>query len=272
MAITNALLVRWVNGFTEVVDQPSIDEHGRKEGFLSLGNVQSEATAERVCAALFERMAQPRISTTMAILPTGLGDEPWLDWFVADLINAPDDEAGVSSQRVMSLTTTADEEGNPVHVPQLRDRIEDESERIQRWLKRLANGAMGGVTNQPAPAQSGIGTPQLVPVRWSELPPFTLSGLVYEDTSGPYRPVSSTRIIRLSAGLAVAGTTATTVALLVNGVSVATLTVGGEGLGQQAYDYTSVEVDISTGSVVQVSCTVPGAGAEDLVVQLSTGS
>jgi len=272
MAITNALLIRWANGYVEAVDQASIDEHGRKEGFLQLGNVQSEETAERLAEALFAKLAQPQVATTLAIRPTGSGDEPWLDVFVADFLTAPDDEGGTSSQRMLALTTSADDEGNPIHVPELRSRVEGEADRVHRWLKRLANGALGGVTSQPAPAQSGIGTPQLVPVRWSELPPFSYPGPITEDTSGPYRPVSSTRVIRLAAGLAVAGTTATTVALLVNGSSVATLEVGGEGLGQQAYDYTSVEVDLSTGSIVQVQIVTAGIGAEDLVVQLSTGS
>jgi hypothetical protein len=274
MALTNALLVRWANGFTEVTDAASIAEHGRKEGFLALGNVQSEETAERICEALFAKLAQPQVATTMAILPTGVGDQPWLDWFVADFLNAPDDEAGVSSQRVRALTTSADDEGNPIHVPELRDQVEDESERVHRWLKRLANGALGGATHQPAPAQAGIGIPQLVPVRWSELPPFSYPGPIATDESGLYYPVSSTRIIRLGASLRVAGTTETTVELWINGVVATggTLTFGGGGLGVSARDYTTVEVDISTGSAVQVKCTGAGTGAEDLLVQLSTGS
>lgn len=272
MAITNALLLRWANGYHEVVDQPSIDVNGRKEGFLQLGNVQSAEAAEVIAVALFEYLASEQVVTTLAILPTGSGDEPYGDFLKGDWITAPAYEGGTASQRVLGLTTAEDEDGNPVHVPELRGFSESEQDRIQRWLKRLANGALGGVSNAPAPSQSGIGVPQLVPVRWSELPPFSYPGPLATDESGFYYPVAATRIIRLGASLRVAGTTATVVELWINGVQETTLSVGGDGLGVSARDYTTVEVDITTGSAVQVRLTTAGTGAEDLLVQLSTGT
>lgn len=272
MAIVNALLCRWAHGYHEVVDQDSIDEHGRKEGFLQVGVLQSEEEVETVCAALFARMANPQISTVLAVDPTGNGDTPGIHFVKGDYITAPAAEGGTASQRVRALTTTEDENGNPLFVPELRSAIEEEADRLNRWLKRLANGALGGSTDTPSPAQTGGGTPGLEPVRFAELPPFSYPGPIAEDISGHYRPIAGTRIYRWSASLRVAGSSTTTVALVINGSAVDSITLGGEGLGSAAYEATAFEVDVSVGSVIQVQITDAGVDAEDLLVQIITGS
>ena len=272
MGVVNALLCRWSGGYHEVINQDSIDEHGRKEGFLQLGALQSESAVETVCEALFEHMANPQISTVLAIDPTGNGDTPGIHFVKGDYIVAPAEEGGTASQRVRSITTTTDENGNPIFVPELRTAVEEEVERLNRWLKRLANGALGGSTNTPSPTQGGAGAPGVEPVRFAELPPFSLPGAVVTDISGHYRPITATRIYRWSASLRIAGTTSTTVALLVNGSTVDTITLGGGGTGVAAYESASFEVDVSVGSVIQIQTTTAGASAEDLLVQIITGS
>lgn len=272
MTLVNALLVRWSDGFHEVIDQDSIDALGRKEGFIQLGSLQSTEEVETVCAALFRYMANPQISTVLAIDPTGNGDTPGIHFVKGDYITAPAAEGGTASQRVRALTTTTDENGNPIFVPELRSAVEVEVDRLNRWLKRLANGALGGSTDTPSPATTGGGAPGIVPVRFAELPPFSLPGPVVVDISGHYRPVVATRIVRWSASLRVSGTTATTVALLLNGTSVDSITLGGDGTGVAAYEAVSFEADISTGTVVQIQVTSAGAEAEDALVQIITGS
>lgn len=273
MAITNALLVKYEGGFTEVIDQPSIDEHGRKEGFLQLGGVQSEGAVETICAALFERIARPQISTTMAIDPTGIGDVPNIDFRKGAYIMAPDESGAIVSQRVRSLATSVDPEtGKLLHVPTLRDAIEEETEQLERWLKRLANGALGGTTNTPSPAAGGSDGARLESILFRELPPFSFPGDIFTDTSGHYRPISATRIMRWSASLRVAGTTSTTVALIINGTTEDTITLGGGGTGVSAYESAQFEIDITTGTIVQVQVTAAGTSAEDLLVQVVTGT
>lgn len=268
MGIVNALLVRWSDGYHEVVEQDSIDEHGRKEGFLQLGALQSTEEVETVCAALFEAMANPQISTVLAVDPTGNGDTPGIHFVKGDYIVAPAEEGGTASQRVRALTTTEDENGNPIFVPELRSAIEEETDRLNRWLKRLANGALGGSTNTPSPAPTGGGAPGIEPVRFAELPPFSYPGPVALDLSGEYRPITATRVVRWWISLRVAGSTTTSVALLVNGVAVDTLSLA----SGDRYESTSFEVDLSVGSTVQAQITQAGTSAEDLVVQIVTGS
>lgn len=266
MALINVFLVRWADGFHFVKDETSITEHGRREAFISLGDVQSIAEAETICRSLFTAMADPQIATTLAIDPTGSGDVPYTDFRKGDYITAPAYEGGTASQRVRALTTSVDENGNVIHVPELRHVVEEEAERTQRWLKRLANGALGGASNAPSPTTGGGGAPTLTPIIQTELPPFSYPGPVALDVSGHYRPVKATRMVRWQASLRVAGTSTTTVSLLVNGVSVDTISLAA---GDQ-YETEPITVDLSIGSVVQVQTTAVGPGAEDLVVQVIT--
>jgi len=264
MALINAFLVRWADGFHEVEDAASIATHGRKEGFLSLGDVQSTAEADAICAALFESMAKPQIATTMAIDPTGVDDVPYTHFRKGDSITAPAYEGGTSSQRVRALTTTEDENGRVIFVPELRAVVQEEAERIQRWLKRLANGALGGTTNAPSPASTGGGVAGFSPIGQVELPPFTYPGPLVTDISGHYRPAKGTNLTRMSMSLRVPGSTTTTVDLIINGAVVHTMSLP----ASSGYDYESLEIDVTANSAIQVQTTVAGTGAEDLVVQL----
>jgi len=269
VAISNALLVRFGDGYHEVIDQDSINAHGRKEGFLQLGAAQTEEDVDRICEALFERLGWAQVATTMAIDPTLAGDVPNIDFRKGDYLPAPDETGGTSSQRVRAVTTTVEPEtGKLIHVIELRDAIEEETERLERWLKRLANGALGGTTNQPSPAVGGTGGGQLESISFGELPPFSFPGPISTDLSGHYRPIAATRIVRWSASLRVAGSTSTTVALKINGSTVDTITLG----AADQYESENFAVDVSTGTIVQVEVTAAGTDAEDLLVQIITGT
>lgn len=266
MAMINAFLARWAGGFHEVEDNTSITAHGRKEAFLQLGDVQSKAEVEIICRALFVAMADPQIATTLAIDPTGIGDVPYANFRKGDYITAPAYEGGTASQRVRALTVTESDNGNVIFVPELRHIVQEQAELTQRWLKRLANGALGGASNAPSPAQGGGGGSGLTPINQVELPPFSYPGPVLADVSGHYRPIKATRLVRIAASLRVAGSTTTTVALLIDGTSVETLSLAA---GDQ-YETKSIQRDVTTGSVIQVQTTAAGTDAEDLTVQIVT--
>lgn len=99
------------------------------------------------------------------------------------------------------------------------------------------------------------------------IPPFSLPGVPFVSTSGRWYPESTITVVRLFASLAVAGSTATTVALYRNGVSVATVTLGAGDLAEGvalSSTFTGPETDW-----MQVGVTAVGAGASDLTVQPS---
>lgn len=263
MALTNVLLCRWADGYHEVEDAASVAARGRREGFLSLGAVQSVEEVERVANALFAFLAEPRVSTTAGLLPTGLGDEPYEDFEVADYLTAPAPDETPESVRVRALAVTEDAEGNPVFVPELRQTLLEREDRLQRWLKRMANGALGGVAESAAPRSTPTTT--VSPQGLVELPPFSLAGIMRVSVSPRYYSPVVVRLTKLVVSLGTAGTTTTTVELRKNGGAIASVSLGaGETFATTA---------LSDGMVndldyLQVAVTAAGSGAEDLDVQV----
>lgn len=115
--VVNALLVRWSEGWLEVEDAASILAHDRHEDFLSVGDAQSAAEAERVAVAVLAVRAWPSEETVVGIEPDGDGDVPYLDFGVGDVITVPDSSGVPTLCRVVGITVTADEEGFPVYAP-----------------------------------------------------------------------------------------------------------------------------------------------------------
>lgn len=118
--VTNALLVRWTDGYIEVTDADSIAAHDRREGFLSLGNAPSVDEATRSAEATLEQLAEPEENITAGIEPAGTDDRPYTGFYVGDTITVPDHTGAPVSRRVASITVGEDEEGVPVFVPELR--------------------------------------------------------------------------------------------------------------------------------------------------------
>lgn len=119
MRVTNALLVRWADGYTTVTDAASVTAHGRHEDFLSAGDAQSTAEAERLALGLLSRLAWPAEDITIAIEPTTGVDAPYADFVVGDNVTAPDADGTPQTWRVDSITVAEDDEGNAIFVPKL---------------------------------------------------------------------------------------------------------------------------------------------------------
>lgn len=264
MAIVNALLVRYARGFRRLSWAPSVAIHGRKEGFLSLGAIDSAAEVDRIASALFATMAFPVVTSTASLEPEGEADQPYTGFEVADRVTAPDEDGTPTSFRVRSLTVTEDNEGNPVFVPELRDVTLERDDAVQRWLKRMVNGTLGGRSDSASPV---VERPGPLPPPTRELPPFSLPGLVAISESGRFYPPRPTRVVRVGAALQIAGSGSTTVQIRKNGVAAKTLTVPA-GATRATDDST---FSLSTNDYLSVAVTAVGAGASDLVVT-ATGS
>lgn len=149
MAVVTTLLVRWAGGWTEV-EWPGASE--RREGFLSLGDVQSLDEVERVALGVLGRLHLPQEVVTATVEPTSSADQPYIAYRVGDYVTAADGTGSPSSQRVRGITTTEDVDGDPVFVPQLNDALLEAEERLLLAVKRLANGSMAGNSASAAPA------------------------------------------------------------------------------------------------------------------------
>lgn len=117
--VTNALLVRWSGGWLEVEDAPSVTAHGRHEDYLSAGDADSEAEAERIALGLLARLAWPSEEITVELEPTGVSDRPYVHFETGDTVIAPDSEGNATTWRVKGFTVTEDGEGNARYVPEL---------------------------------------------------------------------------------------------------------------------------------------------------------
>jgi hypothetical protein len=264
VSIINAMLVRWSGGYTWALAQGSIDDYSRREGYLTVA-ASSRDEAVRIADALLANRATPDVAVTATLEPTGVGDVPYADFAVGDYIDAPNDAGDVASQRVVAFTVSEDETGNSIFVPELSSLRQVQEQIAQRWLKRMANGTLGGTSESAMP-------PRLVlpPKPKAATAPMTFSQLsgsaVTVGASGRYAPPHSLLALSLIASVTTAGSSDTVVDLLRNDVVVATVTLqAGSGRDSAIVDVSFGPTDYAT-----VACTAAGAGAVGLVVQVPT--
>lgn len=265
MALVNALLVRYAKGYRWVLDEDSIDDHGRREAYLTLGAAQSPDEVDRVGTAVLATRKDPAQTTSAALEPTGVGDVPYEDWDLGDSISVPDETGTPASLRVRSLTVGEDAEGNATYVAELGTLIKEQAEATAVWLRRMANGALGGTAESAQPSFPPAPQVHQRP-RSKELPPFSHPGALTTTPSPRYYVPQDIRVIEISGSLVTAGSTSTVVTLYRSGSSVATLTIPSSS--NRAAVNVSVVYTGPAGQYVTVAATTLGAGAAGLVVAL----
>lgn len=116
MPIRDTLLVKYQGGYFE---ETSV-AHGarRREGSLSV-NVLTRGEASQVAKGMIVLLRDPQEQITATIEPVGATDRPYVDFLIGDLVTVPDRVGADVLARVVGLTVTSDEEGNPVFVPEL---------------------------------------------------------------------------------------------------------------------------------------------------------
>lgn len=142
--VVNVLLIETPAGWLERVDGTSVTEHGRLEGFLSLGNVTTSDQVDAAAEAVFRRAAQPAAHLTLAILDKE-GARAYVDWNNGDWVLAPDELGELTRYRIRSVTVTETKDGRPLAIPELATLTEELDDRLQRWLEAMARGTLGGV-------------------------------------------------------------------------------------------------------------------------------
>lgn len=279
--LVNALYVRYATGFTWVTDGGSIATYGRREDFVSLGGVESLQEAQRLGAAILDRRVSPPRTVSAGVEPGGAGDEPFGDFDVGDYVTAPDEDGNPESVRVASISVTTDGEGNPAFAAELDTSAFVLEQTLQRWLKAMANGTVGGTVasaSPPPPAataggaefyspssaisSSGDGRGQII----KELPPFNLRGAVVVGlASAKWKAPVPVRLTSFALQLNTASSSGSVVIdVLKNGATATQLTIPAGSLGTESA--VPVVVDMGIGDLLQFQCTSAGTGAVELLI------
>lgn len=194
MALINALLVRYAKGYTFVEDASSIATHGRREGYVTLGMAQSGHEATTIAVALLATKAQPADAVLAEVEPTGNTDKPYWAFNVGDYVILPTAAGPGSLYRTRAITVDEDEMGDVAFHPEFGTLADEFEIRLERWLKRLSNGALGGTIESATPASSASGI-ESSRTRPKELPPFSIGGTVATGQTTPiYWPPESVRV------------------------------------------------------------------------------
>jgi hypothetical protein len=153
--ITNALLVKYQGGYVEVTDDTSIGADGRFEGYLTV-QVSSEADAIAAGTAMLAvtTTAQPAVS--LGIEPS-TGDEPYVDFGVGDTVTVPTPSGGTLTERVVSLTVTEDDEGDPTFVPEVNRLTVPVDQRVAAKVAGITAGSVGDPTPAGLASKQGGG-------------------------------------------------------------------------------------------------------------------
>jgi len=265
MALVNAILIHWSGGYRTAQNAPSIAAYGRHEAFLELGSANSEEEVDRIAGDLLGVRGEPEVATTVAMEPAG-GDRPYEDFGVGDWLTCPDEAGTPTSFRVNGLAVSEDPEGQPVFVPELRTKQQSVDTHQQRWLKRMANGALGGSTNVARPVTTPLLAHRPVLGGFLGFPPWSWDGLLEAGAvSGRFYPPRSGRLLEIDGSLRVAGTTPTVVDVLKNGVSLGSVTFeAGSNTATPLEVFSTFTGDLN--DYFQMQIATAGSGAEDLVV------
>ena len=141
---TNVFLVRWKDGWHEVVDPASLAAHPRHEAFLALGSLQSIPEVDRVAGMQLSVVAYPRAAIAADHDPMSVADRPYRSYNVGDIITVPDYGSGKSGQRVRSISGAEDDDGEVTYSPELGDLILEEQERMLLAVKKMSDGTLEG--------------------------------------------------------------------------------------------------------------------------------
>lgn len=260
MTAYNVALVKTDDGYL-VVDA-AVDGLGdRVEQYLS---IPGHATVVAPLAqALVDHAAAPRTAVTVG-LDLEPGTEPYRHWGKGDTVLAPAEDGTPTAQVVQSITLREDADGRLVWAPELADAEQVWEQQVERTLALRADGTLAGQVGSATGAT--LEAPQQQQVRVGELHPYTWPGpLEAGDPGGGQIPRVSCRVVQLRATLGTAGSSPTTVALVVSGTPALWVTIpAGATAGVSV---PGAYADVLRRDVVQAQCTAAGVGAADLVLQ-----
>ena len=139
----NTLLVKYPGGYLERSDATRVAAEGRVERLVTFQTPYRQQV-EHLADSMLADLASPW-AVTVDYLPTSPAEEPYTGYQVGDEMTYPDHTGTPTTKRVMAVSVTADEEGNPIFVPELGEVPAAEAVRIQGEASAGASAATEAV-------------------------------------------------------------------------------------------------------------------------------
>lgn len=147
--LATSLLVRWQDNWLRRTITPAGQR--RRERHLQLPTVRSAAGAQRIADSVLEVFGRVRTEYQAEIVPRSDAQVPGIAVQEGDTVRLPSKEGTLTSVRVQSWSVSCDEDGLVGFQIEAGDRIAEGQERMENWLARMADGAIGGQTLQALP-------------------------------------------------------------------------------------------------------------------------
>lgn len=161
--ITNAIAMKSNDGWSETTSADSIAKYGRIEGSSSITG--SMVQGSDLATSLLNSKSNPETGASYGFTPSP-GCIPYVDFFVGDYVLALDLLTGQPVQRrVVSITVTPDDAGNPVYVLEFDVVFQEIAQRLSSQLSQISNGTLStpASTSGTNPFGSGSGKAILAP-------------------------------------------------------------------------------------------------------------
>lgn len=140
------LLLRWQGGWNPIGTGPT-------EAMLTLGALLDLAQVYAVGQQQLDIFSVTAEQIELAFDPRNSGETPYFAFLVGDrtqVVTA--DGLSTAEQRVFQIGVVEDDEtGEVTYTVKLRDRVLEFQDRIQQWIKKLSNGALGGRSQPTQP-------------------------------------------------------------------------------------------------------------------------
>jgi hypothetical protein len=161
---TNVVLVRWTRGWAERAAPAAIGTWGRREGLLGLGAIGFIEEAYRISDRLLETFADVREQITADAVPVDDSDTPYTAYLPGDVVTVPGRDGTPTAERVVAATVAEDDDGYITYAVEFHDVIFEHQVAVDQWLKKMANGTLGGQAKVGSPATYGDAGPFAAPI------------------------------------------------------------------------------------------------------------
>ena len=280
-SLKNALLTRFDSGFRTDTDASSISANGRREAFVALSNVRSNANSDTIVAAYLANFKAGVTTVTADVVPTATAQTPYVGGWAAGAsvtVPRPSNSGTGEVMQVRSVTVSEDNDGVLSFTPELMRKEESRSVLVNQQLQRLGNGTLNGRVNNAVVA-TGI-DPDVSAGRVDMSEQQFSKDIVAIETSPYFTPSDYYRIEDVWVSLKQAGGTATTLQVLVDGVAqtfkiagaTASSTITLPAFRYTVYGYITSHVLIAPTSTVQVSIVTAGTNALGLNLKMRMGA